>query len=435
MKKFAIISFPGTNCENESARAFRRHGMEAEIILWNEKGVLDESRCKEFDGYCIPGGFSYEDRGRSGIISAQEPIMEIIKKEAAAGKVILGICNGAQVLVETGLIPGYDNLAVGMGLGWNEMVKEGVVLDTGFRNQWAYLKNTAPKNRSAFNDFDELLHVPVANGEGRFVIPEALLTALEENDQILFRYSNKAGQVSDDYPTTPNGSMHAIAGICNPAGNILALMPHPERDPSGNGELIFESIRNYLEANEKYDSSKYNPLGIIEENIEVKPKPNYDVEIFTRLIITDNSERTIEEAFKRKGHELGLDRFEFFGINLTEAAEANVAIEKILNSGELANFNKHHVFVKWEGKIYQYTPQGGLTPAELIWEAALITANEKEFMGEAKKTSLNQHLGQTVERVDYGILWNIKGIEPKEIEGLLSTKILHNPYSMVVYHV
>ena len=156
MIKFAVISFPGTNCEAESVRVFKRNGMDAEMVLWNDPGMLDGSRLKEFDGYLIAGGFSYEDRGRSGIVAAQDPITEVLKKEADKGKVIIGICNGAQILVETGLIPGFDNKGLAIALTWNEMKKDGEILDTGYYNVWSHIKNIAPKGRSAFNNFSSL---------------------------------------------------------------------------------------------------------------------------------------------------------------------------------------------------------------------------------------------------------------------------------------
>jgi len=105
MIRFAVISFPGTTGETEAVRAFQRNNMEAEVVLWNDPGMLKGSRLDDFDGYCLAGGMSYEDRGRAGVIAAHQPIMEVIQKEAVKGKVILGIGNGAQILVESGLIP------------------------------------------------------------------------------------------------------------------------------------------------------------------------------------------------------------------------------------------------------------------------------------------------------------------------------------------
>ena len=152
MFKIAVITFPGMNREVEAKRAIDRVGMEGTIFRWND----DYNKLADFDGYMFPGGFSYEDRGRSGIVAAQDPVIEYVKKEAQKGKPVIGVCNGAQVLVETGMIPGVNGTHLQCALGWNERVKDGEVLGTGFYNTWVYLKNTAEKGRSAFNDFAQV---------------------------------------------------------------------------------------------------------------------------------------------------------------------------------------------------------------------------------------------------------------------------------------
>ena len=120
MKKVAVIQYPGSNCEYETARAVEASGMSAEIFRWNK----DPSSLPEYDGYIIPGGFSYQDRVRAGAIGAKKSIMRTILKEAETGKPVMGICNGAQVLVETGLIPGFDNKELAIALAWNEMKQQ-----------------------------------------------------------------------------------------------------------------------------------------------------------------------------------------------------------------------------------------------------------------------------------------------------------------------
>ncbi|MDH5597230.1 MAG: phosphoribosylformylglycinamidine synthase I [Candidatus Peregrinibacteria bacterium] len=426
MIKFAVISFPGTNCENENVRAFKRSGMEAEMVLWNDPGLLDGSRCAEFDGYCIAGGFSYEDRGRSGVVAAQDPITRVIKNEADAGKVVLGICNGAQVLVETGLIPGFDNKALAMSLAWNEMRNDGQIIDTGFYNAWAHLKNSAPRGRSAFNDFDELLHIPFAHGEGRFVMSEELLNTLEMNDQIPFKYCDAAGVVSAEYPTTPNGAMGSIAAICNPAGNVMAIMPHPERDPLRNGNLIFQSIKKWIEEGR---NTEYQSLGNYDVKDDVREKGAFDLEILVRLIITDNTERTIEEALIRNGFDLHLDRYEYYGIRVQAGFDPKEAVQKIMESGELANLNKHLVMIRIGSEIFAYNADTGLQPKEFTLNEVLIVADQKDFVGQSKKDSLNARLGGLAEEVQYGVLWNVSA-PSGVIDEVIASKVLYNPHSM-----
>jgi len=427
MIKFAVISFPGTNCETETLRAFKRNGMEAEAVLWNDSGILNKSRLSEFQGYAIAGGFSYEDRGRSGVVAATDPIMEVIKAEADAGKIILGICNGAQILVETGLIPGFDNKGIAMALSWNEMRKGKEIIGTGFYNAWAYLKNTAPRNRSAFNDFEGLLHIPFAHGEGRFMLSDELLKKLEKNGQILFKYCDETGKVDPNFPVTPNGATAAIAALCNPAGNVMAIMPHPERDPMGNGNQIFQSIKSWIEGKKKADAT---PLGDYEAAEEVREVGSFDLEVYVKLIITDNSERTIEEALQRKGYKLHLERYEYFGINLKAGIKPDEAVTKILATGELANFNKQTVTIKQAGNFFSYTPDKGMVKTDLSLTNSLIASDEKDFVGEAKLSAINAHAGNVVKGVQYGVLWRVEGADNKTMQSVIHSKAFYNPNSM-----
>jgi len=427
MIKFAVISFPGTNCEAENVRAFKRNGMDAEMVLWNDPDLLDGSRCSQFDGYCIAGGFSYEDRGRSGIVAAQDPITEIIKKEADAGKVVLGICNGAQVLVETGLVPGFDNKALAMALAWNEMKKDGKIVDTGFYNDWSYLKNTAPVGQSAFNDFDELIHIPFAHGEGRFMMSEDLLKKLEDNNQIPFKYADKSGDINPEYPITPNGAVASIAAVCNPAGNVMAIMPHPERDPNGNGSLIFQSIKRWIEEKKQVE---YKSLGDYDVKDDIREKDMFDVEIFVKLIITDNSERTIEEALKRGGYDLHLDRYIYYGIKLPDGASVEDSLKIIMSTGELANFNKHFVVVRTSDGIFIYDQVLGLKPKEVDLNHALIACDEDDSLGKSKASAINLHAGNIVESIQAGVLWNISGMDDVGLNEVIASKVLYNPHSM-----
>lgn len=245
----AVILFPGTNCENETKRACEASGLKADIIRWNQEGIED------YDGYIIPGGFSYEDRVRAGVISAKDPVMKIIKQESKKGKPVLGICNGCQVLVESGLIPGLkDKVEIALAPNINQDHQ-------GFLCTWTYIKNSS-QDKNAFNIFlqkGQIIPIPIAHAEGRFVTKDKnLIGQLKKNRQILFQYCDKDGNISKE--ANPNGSMENIAGICNKEGNVLAMMPHPERatwkhqmpntkksEDLGPGAKIFRSIRGYLE--------------------------------------------------------------------------------------------------------------------------------------------------------------------------------------------
>jgi len=252
MKKIAVIMFPGNNCENETALAIESVGMKAKIVRWN-----DTSGLSSYDGYVLPGGWAYEDRIRAGVIPAKDPIMDVIKKEALSGKVVLGICNGAQVLVESGIIPGLqEKVQMALAPNINPFV-------SGFYCTWVKIKNSI-KRATAFNltmDPDEVISIPIAHAEGRFATKDKVLVHhLIRGEQLLFRYCDDIGNIADKFPINPNGSLINIAGVCNKKGNVCAMMPHPERaawmrqvpgmhfkgEAKGPGSKIFESIREYL---------------------------------------------------------------------------------------------------------------------------------------------------------------------------------------------
>jgi len=209
-----VIQFPGVNCEYESARALADAGAAPEILRWNE----EPERLAAFDLFLLPGGFSYQDRIRAGAVAAKERILGALEEAAAAGKPILGICNGAQVLVEGGFVSGLEPGAVELALATNRM--EG---RAGYFTEWSLLRPAA-ETPSWLSGVEGELPVPFAHGEGRFTSrSEGLFERLEAAGQIVLRYEDER------WPANPNGSVKAAAGICNPAGNVLAMMPHPER--------------------------------------------------------------------------------------------------------------------------------------------------------------------------------------------------------------
>ena len=270
MKKVAVIQYPGSNCEYETARAVEASGMSAEIFRWNK----DSSSLPEYDGYIIPGGFSYQDRVRAGAIGAKKSIMRTILKEAELGKPVMGICNGAQVLIESGIIPGVMPGELEMALAPNTG-------RSGYYCNWVHVIHTTKKGKCTFTclfEKEEVFPIPVAHAEGRFVTEkEGLIEKLQANGQIVLKYCTLDGRIESSFPVNPNGSFYNIAGICNPAGNVFALMPHPERATwlrqipdnlgdeyagakqaaygnsqkmldAGPGRKIFESMRTYLES-------------------------------------------------------------------------------------------------------------------------------------------------------------------------------------------
>ncbi len=221
-KRAAVIRFPGVNCEEETARALHRLGLDADIVRWNEgEGLLD---C--YDGFVLPGGFSYQDRVRAGAIASREPILETIARAAARGAPILGICNGAQILVEAGLVPGLDGERIEAALAPNRMPHR-----TGYHCAWVEVVHEGKGSflARAFAE-GESFPLPVAHAEGRFVSrEEGFFMKLLERGQIPLRYATPEGKATDAHPFCPNGSTLGAAAVANRAGNVVAMMPHPER--------------------------------------------------------------------------------------------------------------------------------------------------------------------------------------------------------------
>ena len=223
--KFGVVVFPGSNCDDDTVHVFR-HILGQEIVkLWHKSTNLEGC-----DFLIIPGGFSYGDYLRSGAIARFSPIMDKVIEHANAGGYVLGICNGFQVLVEAGLLPGV--------LLRNDHQK--------FNSKNVYLR--ASTNNSLFTgdlDLTRAYKVPVAHAEGRYFTDEATLKQIIDNDQVLFRYCDADGQVTE--AANPNGSLDNIAGICNAGRNVFGLMPHPERasDPllgNTDGRILLEQL-------------------------------------------------------------------------------------------------------------------------------------------------------------------------------------------------
>jgi len=215
--RFAVLQFPGSNCDQDVLHALRSFDGATADYVWHKTSSL-----AGFDAVIVPGGFSYGDYLRCGAIASLSPIMGAVKEFAAAGGPVLGICNGFQILCETGLLPGA--LVRNRDL---HFVCEHVTLRV----------ETTDSRFTKAAQAGALLNIPIAHGEGCYFADDATLADLEANDQILVRYA----------AANPNGSRADIAGIRNRAGNVFGLMPHPERacDPllgSTDGRVIFESL-------------------------------------------------------------------------------------------------------------------------------------------------------------------------------------------------
>lgn len=216
----AVLVFPGSNCDHDLYKAANSvEGMEAEYI-WYTHDTLEG-----FDAVLVPGGFSYGDALRAGALAARAPVHKALQRAAASGIRILGICNGFQILTECGLLPGALHRNSGLRFVCDSVSLEVSNTETCFTTGYA-------------GKTDLPIQLPIAHGEGNYTCDPETLQKLEENGQIVFRYSG----------SNPNGSLADIAGITNETGNVLGMMPHPERAMSAwmgsaDGRIIFESLR------------------------------------------------------------------------------------------------------------------------------------------------------------------------------------------------
>jgi len=224
MKKVrvCVLRAAGTNCDQETAFAFQKAGAEPKLIHVNRIINRDLS-LNDYQILAIPGGFTYGDDIAAGKILANElktRLSDDIKKFIAEGKLIIGICNGFQILVKAGLLPGNDGLRQEASLIINDSAK--------FEDRWVYLKSSQ-SNCVWTKGLPAIIYLPVAHGEGKFVTKDkTVLERLKKNNQIVFRYCDQKGKAAG-YPYNPNGAIEHIAGICDETGRIFGLMPHPER--------------------------------------------------------------------------------------------------------------------------------------------------------------------------------------------------------------
>ena len=413
----AIIQFPGSNTERETLMACRRVGLNPIEFLWNEPTEI----LSEFDGYVIVGGFAYEDRSRAGIIAALDPIMKQIRLEAEKGKPVLGICNGAQILVESGLVPGLKNYRVGIALTDNKRVQGGHVIGVGYYNTWANLKMSAPSNRCAFTrhlNSGEWIKIPLAHGEGRFIIPNVLLEKMISNNQTVYRYCDDNGNIVDEFPTNPNGSMYNLAAVCNPSGNVMAMMPHPER--TENGDVVFSSMKEFIE-NE-------NPVS--DHNLSFD-RPHYEMtdykansnatEWIIDMIITDNEASSVRNALDHLGHNVSITRQTHWEISMDGDRES--ILKKIDATGELYNSNKEFIS----------------QPKDSEKNTSFLVRQKEDMLGRAKYESLKERFEiDGITDLKRGVIWNVtvnSGSFDTVLNDILGTHILFNPLSHECYRI
>jgi phosphoribosylformylglycinamidine synthase len=209
--KFGVIIFPGSNCDHDAYWAFKEVCGQPATLLWHDSHDLENS-----DVIVVPGGFSYGDYLRTGAIARFSPIMQSVKSFAEAGGLVIGICNGFQILCEAKMLPGI--------LLRNKTLKY-ICKPVRVRVESTKTRFTQGLTQG------EVLEIPIGHGDGNFFCDEATLSQLNRNDQVIFRYATPQGELTAE--ANPNGSLENIAGICNEGRNVLGMMPHPERASEG----------------------------------------------------------------------------------------------------------------------------------------------------------------------------------------------------------
>jgi phosphoribosylformylglycinamidine synthase len=227
--KFGVIVFPGSNCDHDAYHVVSKHVGQPVDFVWHRETNLDA-----FDAVIIPGGFSYGDYLRAGALARFSPVMNSVKEFASRGKLVFGICNGFQILCESGLLPGALIRNRGLHFICEHLNVRVETTETPFTSE---LKS------------GNVLSIPIAHAEGNYVCDDETFSQLENNNRVIFRYSEPDGKISDE--ANPNGSRANIAGICNEARNVLGMMPHPERAceellGSNDGREIFRSLANTI---------------------------------------------------------------------------------------------------------------------------------------------------------------------------------------------
>ena len=233
MGKVAVIQYPGSNCDLDALEILRDVVKTKTDLVWHK----DLEHHDDYDAYVLPGGFSYGDYLRAGAIAATSPSLRIVKEAAESGKPVLGICNGFQILVEAALLPGA------------------VLRNNRLRFVCTWTRLRVETTRTPFTNKAEkgqVLEIPIAHNEGRYYLDKERIPELERNQQIVFRYVNEEKESTEE--ANPNGSTDNIAGICNQSGNVMGLMPHPERasltalspDNQKDGRILFDSMMRTL---------------------------------------------------------------------------------------------------------------------------------------------------------------------------------------------
>ena len=322
------------------------------------------------------------------------------------------MCNGAQILVESGIVPGNNGFDTIVSLSENKRVKSGQVVGTGYYNTWCYLKSNK-ESVSAFVDKSDngLLHVPIAHAEGRFMMDKKLQEIVETANLAVYHYCNEDGVIINDFPVNPNGSIDNIAALGNVAGNVMAIMPHPER--THIGDPIFRSLNSFLNSDDVFS---YKALNYKSKKINISPfkKSKKTTELLISMIIADNEAISVEKCIERLGKtDANIKKY----LHLEIEHDGALDIESIYETDVLFNPSKEFIATNVD--------RGS---------GSRFLVREKENIGGRKmKETLQKRFGfNNITNILKGTVWEINSKEKqikKDIDLILNSHILCNPIS------
>ena len=319
------------------------------------------------------------------------------------------------------MVPGLENGRVGVALTDNKRIKKNHVIGVGYYNTWANLTVSVPPDRCAFTRKlkpEESINIPLAHGEGRFIVPSELLEKMIKNKQTVYRYCDEGGNIIDEFPTNPNGSTYNLAAVCNPAGNVMAMMPHPER--TSNGDVVFSSMKDFIDNNNPISSYTLKhdfPNDKINNYTSADKSQQWIID----MIITDNDAVSVNNALVSLGHDVTLTRQTHWEIESSNNSDS--VMNKIEDTGELYNSNKEFV-----SKVIKKEKT-----------KSFLIRQKDDILGRSKLQSLKEKFEiEEISNIKRGVIWNLtinSGNFESIINQILETHILYNPLTYECYEI
>lgn len=408
LMRIALVQFPNSSSAQETKLAIQRAGMEPVEVSWHEIEKLSA-----MDGYIIVGSASSKDRIQAGMIAPFDPMLWAIKQESDKGKPVLGICHGAQVLVESGMVPGLKNNKVGIALIHNQHVIDGNIVATGFNDAWVHIRLHEHYQRNAFTRHltpNNTLHLPIAHSEGRFVMSEILLDEITAQGLSVFQYCSEAGEIIEQFPINPNGSMKNIAAISNKAGNVMAILPRI--DHAESGDAIFHSMRDYIvDSKARPETRKHTiPLYYYPRRPKTPMFERNDKtqECFVELVATDQYALTVQQ------------RLQQLGFSVTVKRQTHWEVQT------------HFVdVIKQNGILFDEKKECIVDKATTRNTLAVLVRNKEDHIGHERLQALKLRSITDVDSISHGVLWYFTPTDANHptdlLDQIIDTNLIYHP--------